>query len=142
MNLNKEETHMSDIEKFDPAKLMQGVRDRVKATFVSLIPDDQWEQMIKTECDKFFQITERDWRGDRPCISDFQMVVNSALREITEIKVKEELKKYESTIWDGSNIKINDELKKLLIESAPELFAKIMGSRVQEVINNMQQSRY
>jgi len=42
-------------EKFDPSKLMDGVRDRIKATFVSLIPDDQWEVMVKKEIDAFFE---------------------------------------------------------------------------------------
>ena len=37
------------IEKFDPSKLMDGVRDRIKATFVSLIPDDAWNNMVEKE---------------------------------------------------------------------------------------------
>lgn len=37
------------IEKFDPSKLMEGVKDRIKATFVSLIPDDMWNQMVEKE---------------------------------------------------------------------------------------------
>jgi hypothetical protein len=40
---------------FDPSKLMEGVRDRIKATFVSLMPDGVWEGMVKTEVDKFFK---------------------------------------------------------------------------------------
>lgn len=37
------------IEKFDPSKLMDGVKDRIKSTFVSLIPDDAWEAMVEKE---------------------------------------------------------------------------------------------
>lgn len=37
------------IEKFDPSKLMDGVKERIKATFVSLIPDEMWEQMLEKE---------------------------------------------------------------------------------------------
>ena len=37
------------IEKFDPSKLMDGVKDRIKSTFVSLIPDDAWEKMVERE---------------------------------------------------------------------------------------------
>ena len=37
------------IEKFDPSKLMDGVKDRIKSTFVSLIPDDAWEKMVEKE---------------------------------------------------------------------------------------------
>lgn len=39
----------NQIEKFDPSKLMDGVRDRIRATFVSLIPDDAWDQMVEKE---------------------------------------------------------------------------------------------
>ena len=46
----------NEVEKFDPSKLMDGVKDRIKATFVSLIPDEQWEQMVETESKKFFNI--------------------------------------------------------------------------------------
>lgn len=44
----------TQIEKFDPSTLMNGVRDRIKATFVSLIPDEQWEQLVRKEADSFF----------------------------------------------------------------------------------------
>ena len=37
------------VEKFDPSKLMEGVKDRIKATFVSLIPDDAWNNMVEKE---------------------------------------------------------------------------------------------
>ena len=42
----------TQVQKFDPATLMQGVKDRIKATFVSLIPEEQWEEMVKKEVDK------------------------------------------------------------------------------------------
>ena len=37
------------VEKFDPSKMMEGVKDRIKATFVSLIPDEAWNQMVEKE---------------------------------------------------------------------------------------------
>lgn len=39
----------NEIEKFDPSKLMDGVKDRIKATFVSLIPDELWDSMVEKE---------------------------------------------------------------------------------------------
>ena len=44
----------NEVEKFDPSKLMQGVKDRIKSTFVSLIPDAEWEGLVKKEIDNFF----------------------------------------------------------------------------------------
>ncbi len=39
----------NNIERFDPSKLMDGVKDRIKATFVSLIPDEAWDSMLEKE---------------------------------------------------------------------------------------------
>ena len=40
---------MNEVEKFDPSKLMDGVRDRIKSTFVCLIPDEAWNSMVEKE---------------------------------------------------------------------------------------------
>ena len=37
------------IEKFDPSRLMEGVKERIKSTFVSLIPEDAWAKMVEKE---------------------------------------------------------------------------------------------
>lgn len=70
----------NEIEKFDPSKLMDGVKDRIKATFVSLIPDDAWEKMIEKEIYIFTEgrITydrKTDWgttdeNGNHPIITE------------------------------------------------------------------------
>ena len=66
------------IEKFDPSKLMDGVKDRIKSTFVSLIPDDAWEKMVEKEIYVFTTgrinvVQETDWsktdeNGNHPII--------------------------------------------------------------------------
>jgi len=48
----------NEVQKFDPSTLMQGVKDRIKATFVSLVPDDQWDQMVQKEIDAFFNVEQ------------------------------------------------------------------------------------
>lgn len=44
---------MSEVAKFDQASLMQNVRERIKATFVGLIPDEEWEALVRKEVDAF-----------------------------------------------------------------------------------------
>src|SRR4051812_12848305 len=100
------------IEKFDPSKLMDGVRDRIKATFVSLIPDAQWEQLVKAEIDRFFE-SNRDYSYRERATSDFQKVVMEVLSDITKEKVREALMDYQAYGWENDHVKINDELKKL-----------------------------
>ena len=59
----------NQVEKFDPSRLMEGVKDRVKATFVSLIPDTEWEEMIKKEINTFLRaIPQSTGMNDIPII--------------------------------------------------------------------------
>lgn len=56
----------NQIEKFDPSKLMDGVKDRIRATFVSLIPDDAWSSMVEKELYVFTTgkiITHHEYKG-------------------------------------------------------------------------------
>lgn len=36
-----------EIKKFDANEAMQNVKSKIKDTFVSLIPDEQWNEMVK-----------------------------------------------------------------------------------------------
>ena len=56
----------NNIEKFDPSKLMDGVKDRIKSTFVSLIPDEMWNAMVEKEIYIFTTgkiIPHHDYKG-------------------------------------------------------------------------------
>ena len=69
----------NQIEKFDPSKLMDGVKDRIKATFVSLIPDNAWSDMVEKELYIFTTgkiINHHDYMGSdsegHPIYSDWE----------------------------------------------------------------------
>lgn len=128
---------MSEIEKFDPSTLMEGVRNRVKATFVSLIPDDQWELMIKKEVDDFFK-TKDQYRSSREYVSDFSHLCQSVLKEYFEEKIREHIKQYESRLWENNAIKPNEMLIELIKTHSHEIFTSIFARMVQSaVINNI-----
>lgn len=127
-----------EIQKFDPSLLMEGVRDRIKATFVSLIPDDQWKKMIENEIKKFMQ--EGQWQSDK---GQFWKVVEEVLRAESREKIKTYLEKYHSTLWDGEGkMKTNEELNKLIIDNAPQIFAAMFASMFQQAVFNMKNSNY
>lgn len=126
----------TEIQKFDPSSLMQGVKDRIKSTFVSLIPEDHWEQLCKKEVDEFFN--PRGIQDTRIYKSDFQVLCRTLMSEIATEKVKEALKAYDSKIWSNTNQpEASDQLKDLLIKHAPEIFASTVGRMFQQVIYNM-----
>lgn len=125
---------MTDIEKFDPSTLMQGVKDRIKSTFVSLIPEAKWEELCKKEIDEFFEEKHIDKKEYK---SDFRQICREILGEIAKEKIKEALTEYDSLVWEGSERKVNDKLKELLIKCAPDIWAAQFGSMFQNIVHNM-----
>jgi hypothetical protein len=129
----------SEIEKFDPSTLMQGVKDRIKATFVSLIPDEQWDQMCKREIDDFFSSRPRSYNNNS--YSEFTMVVNRVLEEETKKKIKEIIQSHPdfstSGVWNEGTV--SESIKVKLIESAPMIFTRVIENMMASTIQQMKQ---
>lgn len=59
---------MSDekaIAPYDPAKLMDNVRDRIRSEFVSLIPEDHWKALVRKAVDGFFEQKGSQYNNDK-----------------------------------------------------------------------------
>lgn len=125
------------IEKFDPARLMDGVRDRIRATFVSLIPDDHWDMMVKKEIDDFFRQRNDGGYRNQVSYSNFGLVVSQELEKIVKVKVAKELAVYQNSVWHGDGIVMSDALKDLLEKNAASIFTNMLGQMMQQVITNM-----
>lgn len=126
---------MSELLKFDPSQLMQGVKDRVKATFVALIPDEQWDQMVKKEVDDFF--SRKNMWEDYKEASPFQLLCRSVFEDISKCKIRDMLENLASDQWENNRPKMNEELRKMLIESAPDLFVNMLKNMFQNCINTV-----
>lgn len=129
----------NQLEKFDPSSLMQGVRDRIKATFVSLIPDENWEKMIELEVDRFFKKSDKSY-GNRYSASDFDVIVRQCLEE----KSKEEIIKYLDENWVGkvwnsnaNSYNASEKLEKIFIEKSGEIVAATFGSMINGAISTI-----
>jgi hypothetical protein len=127
----------NEIQKFDPSTLMDGVKQRIKATFVSLIPDDHWEQLCKKEMDAFFREGETRFNNNNSYPSEFRKVCNEVMTEMAKQKISEGLEEYKSSVWENNKVKSSEQLKQLLIDNAPQVFANTFSNMFQEAINRM-----
>lgn len=124
------------IQAFDPSALMKGVRDRIKSTFVSLIPDEQWEQMVKKEVDDFLKETT-SYSSNR-ANSEFRNICNQELTEYTKLKLKEILNdKYISSEWINSGVMVKDAIQEMVTQNMGTIMKNVLGSMVQNAVNNM-----
>ena len=147
------------VEKFDPSKLMDGVKDRIKATFVALIPDAQWETMCNAEMKKFFEPTWTGYNNKDKNPSEFEKIVIELMKEQCKEYLKEMFAKPEysvATIWESSSFAVNgggqktklsDHLDTMIKEKMPDMmqamFASVMSdafcSFFSQVQNKLQQ---
>jgi hypothetical protein len=89
------------VQPYDPARLMDAVRDRIKAEFVGLIPEDAWRQMVDAEIKRFFARTtvQTNYGRDtetRP--SPFESLVAEMMRERSKELVRQALEAQ----WDNT----------------------------------------
>lgn len=127
----------NQIEKFDPSTLMQGVKDRIKATFVSLIPDDKWGEMVDTEIKRFFELRD-EYRSRNSKTSHFTDVVFQVLSEECRNKCIEILNHPDFQIhWNGSTHKVSETLKNRLIDNMPKIMASMMENMLASAIQSI-----
>ena len=126
----------NEIEKFDPSTLMQGVKDRIKATFVSLIPDDRWEQMVKAEIDDWLKPREQNYRVFNT--SNFQVVVKNALDEECKKRLTEYLSSPEfNAIWkmNGSTA-TSKAVEDMIVKNSGEIMINMFGGMFNNMLQN------
>jgi len=143
----------AEVEKFDPSTLMDGVKNRIKATFVSLIPDAQWEQMCDSEMKKFFEPTWSGYDLKTKNPSQFETITREIMQEHCRAYLKEMFSKPEyqiETIWKHSQVngsqvqsgKLSDHLDAMIKEKMPEMmqamFASVMSDAFYQFFNNIQ----
>lgn len=130
----------TQVATYDPAKLMDAVRDRIKAEFVGLIPEETWKQMVQTEVKRFFEVKERNGYSHTKSCSDFQSIVSDELDKATRKRLGEYLNGPEwQSQWDGQKDAMGEAVKKFMVERSGEVLATILGNAFQEAIRGMRQ---
>jgi len=123
-------------EKFDPSTLMEGVRDRVKSTFVSLIPDSHWDEMVKKVIDDWFTKKE-EVSYSRKYVSDFEKFIYNQLEEYAKPIVEKKILEYQEFSWDSeNNQKVNSMIEEMIVKNAGKILVNIIGESLQRMFNN------
>ena len=126
-----------EVARFDPTKLIDDVRARVQATFALMIPEAEWRSLVEREIKVFL-------RGDEAAgkSSGLRRIVTSELDAFFRARIKEELGKPEwSAQYVNGVAQSSEQLKELMIESAPRLFAATFGAMFQQALENLKYQR-
>lgn len=122
---------MDEIKQFNPNDIMQGVKDRIKATFVDMIPDEQWESMIKKECDDFLNgRPNNSWGSNNGrYFPEFKKIVENELQEECKRRMKEYLssKDFETTWVAYGEPVCCKAVEKIIIENSGSMLINMFG---------------
>lgn len=135
------------IEAFNMADAAEALKTKLKNAFVEMIPEEQWEKLLKDEFDKFVNPRKvkdqysREWKEVPSGLSE---LCQEILRDMAKDKLKEELKDPKwSTHWgyDENQSIISCAIKEYLEDHQEELVRvavrEFMGSTFQNLIDQM-----
>lgn len=131
-----------NIEKFDPSKFTESVKNRIKETFVGMIPEDEWQGLVEKEVKAFFdqpvkmEITKESappvggaWYGSNYFVATseqtpFRAIVWEYCKEMTYETLKERInKEFFNNTWSPSEEDLSEKMREFIKESAPHAMA-------------------
>lgn len=131
----------TEVAKFDPVTYVDKVRDKIKQSLIDVIPDDQWNTMLKAEISSFFepQAVPGDWnRAATTKPSEFHRIVLTVLEEETKKRVRDTLAGPEwASYWNGTKLQTGEEIARLARENGAAILAKWLEAAIGQVIDSI-----
>ena len=131
-----------------PVSLSDLVRERIQKDFVSLIPDENWKQLVEG-CIKEFttkQLRDRNTARERST-SNLEELIYKELEDQAKAFIKAELAKPElgNSLWgyadNGMAVPLATQIvQEICDKHAHKIFSAVVGSMVQNVMMNMRNS--
>lgn len=111
---------MTDITTFEDS-----VKARLKSIVADLIPEERWDQIV--------QATVKDFeRVDLPKLIKEELTAQYKQAILTEFSKQEW-----QAQWANGNFGASEALQKMLIEAAPLILASMLGSHMQQMLDQL-----
>ena len=125
----------NEVTKFDATEALKSVKERIKDAFVSLIPDEQWNEMVKKEVDTYFQVKDEGY-GERGRYSNFTREVHTCLQEEVKVRVKEYLQENFNNVWYENGVPVcNAKVEEMITKNAGKILSDMIGGSIQMALN-------
>jgi hypothetical protein len=134
----------NEIARFEPEKLVDRVRERIRGTIADLIPEDAWTAMVQKEVDLFLKETTRERRYGYSHDSE---KVPSGLAQVVHAVLTEETRRHVKMLLDGPewqagwNVSghVSVAVAALVKENAHSIVAALLGDAVQRFVSEISQ---
>jgi len=125
----------NEVKKFDAADAMLSVKEKIKDAFVSLIPDEQWNEMVQKEIKSYFEVKEERY-DNRMYASDFTRTVHSELTSEVKVRVKTYLQENFNNVWYDNGVPIcNAKVEEMITKNAGKILSDMIGGSISMALN-------
>lgn len=133
----------TDVTKFDPTSFVDKLRDKIKHAMIDVIPDEQWDTMLKHEVETFFRSkVVSDYHGNREQPSEFRRIVLGILEEEIKTRTKAMFAGPEwQSYWADNKQKAGEEIARLARENGAAILSKWLESAITQVIDSIRFQR-
>lgn len=127
----------NEVAKFDPNAYVEAIRTRIKDALVGMIPDEQWDAMLRQQIDAFMTSKSvSDYHGSRRVPSELEKIVNDLMTEEVKAHVKRLLMSPEwQPVWTGVGHKVSEEVGKIAAEHGAGIINAWLAQAVQSFVN-------
>lgn len=113
---------MAKVIPYDPEVVLKKVRETIQAKFAELIPEEQWDIMIKKAMDDFVE-------------QHANTLVRTQTSELLKEKIKERFDKLSiSSDWNNT---IDEKLSEIIKKNAGDLMSGMIGSAMAGILQEM-----
>jgi len=123
--------------------ISEKIRERIQSEFVTLVPKEMWERLVKKEVEWFLSDTKNYGRGEP---SPLKTMVRRELEKMFIEQIKTQLNEMQGTWGANGKMQAGVAVKKMVKEIAPELWELAVAGVVQRAIegfkNNIVQSQF
>lgn len=123
---------MAKENELTPSKLIDNLKERVKIEFVNLVPDEEWDKLIKETINDFKE-------------QDLKNVITQELRNHYQEVIKKYLaEKSRTGKYDDARqrYELDQGLEKIILAMAPQIFESMISEQIRQALNYLQQRNY
>lgn len=130
---------MADIKPFRAEDIQEKIRAEIQGRSLELIPQEQWDALIKREVDTFFNPPHtRNW--EQPLPSSFSRITQDALNEVFTKKITEIVTSdsFKDVVDKALGLDKGPEavMEKVLTLMAPKLLQELRGAFSAALLQN------
>ena len=117
--------------------LQDRVTERIRATFVDLVPEDQWRALVAKAVADYFEDRKpaHAFAGAVPSPTPFKQLVHAELTEFFRTRLRDYLHGDEFfSEWGARGMTPSDGAKRIIRECIPDVVEALLAGAVQRVI--------